>query len=497
MSDLMPPVVGRFSAIIEQRLGLRFEDDKKDYLAEILRTRLQKSHSTGTGYLNQLELGTDTEEWMALSQLLTVPETYFFRHYDQFRAFADVALRNRAASLTETGRLSILSAGCASGEEAYSLAMMVRESGIDALGNVSICAADINAAVIDKAMTARYSAWSLRETPPDMLRKWFRPQGRDHVLNDAIRAAVKFECRNLTVDDATFWRPQSYDIIFCRNLMMYFSTQRAQALVARITKALAPGGYLFLGHAETLRGLSSDFHLCHTHDTFYYRRRGHDDVDAPAVEFGRPSQQPLFSLADSDSCESWVDTIRRSAERIQVLTTSQAIRPEKVQWDLGDALQLLHQERFAEALNVIRALPTEAAEDPETLLLKAVLHIHKGQLAEARQVCRQLLASDELHAGAQFVLALCHEEAGDIRAAVDHNQTAAYLDPNFAMPRLHLGLLARRAGNREAARRELEQASVLLQREEPSRLLLFGGGFSRDALLTLCHAELAACGGRP
>jgi chemotaxis protein methyltransferase CheR len=74
---------------------------------------------------------------------------------------------------------------------------------------------------------------------------------------------------------------------------------------------------------------------------------------------------------------------------------------------------------------------------------------------------------------------------------------ALYLDPGFAMPRLHLGLLSRRSGDRDAARRELEQALDLLQREDPSRLLLFGGGFGRGALVALCRAELAACGGAP
>ena len=84
---------------------------------------------------------------------------------------------------------------------------------------------------------------------------------------------------------------------------------------------------------------------------------------------------------------------------------------------------------------------------------------------------------------------------GDSRAAVDHNQAAAYLDPGFAMPHVHLALVARRAGDLETARRELEQAWVLLPREDSARILLFGGGFSRRALVELCRAELTACGG--
>jgi chemotaxis protein methyltransferase CheR len=93
------------------------------------------------------------------------------------------------------------------------------------------------------------------------------------------------------------------------------------------------------------------------------------------------------------------------------------------------------------------------------------------------------------------VLALCREGAGDYAGAAERDQVAVYLDPAFAMPRLHLGLLARRAGDHEAVRRELQQALALLQREDASRLLLFGGGFDRGALLALCRAELQAIGG--
>ena len=112
-------------------------------------------------------------------------------------------------------------------------------------------------------------------------------------------------------------------------------------------------------------------------------------------------------------------------------------------------------------------------------------------------MCERLLAIDELNAGAHYALALCREGDGDRQGAIDHDQVAIYLDGSFAMPRLHLGLVARKRGDLETARRELGQALVLLQREDAARLLLFGGGFGRDALVALCRAELAGCGGSP
>jgi chemotaxis protein methyltransferase CheR len=171
--------------------------------------------------------------------------------------------------------------------------------------------------------------------------------------------------------------------------------------------------------------------------------------------------------------------------------------PGARRWDLGPAFDLLRQERFAEALGVVEALPSGSTSDPGVLLLRAALLTHGGDLARAEASCRRLLEVDGLSAGAHYLLALCRDGAGDRRGAVDHDLAAARLDPGFAMPRLHLGLIARRAGEREAMRRELERAVALLEWEDDLRVLLFGGGFDRDALIDLCRAELVPCGGAP
>jgi len=200
-----------------------------------------------------------------------------------------------------------------------------------------------------------------------------------------------------------------------------------------------------------------------------------------------------------DAADGWVDAIRKAGERIQALSRTPApAAPREVSppsWDLSRAHELLQKERYVDALQLVRTFPAESAGDPDVLLLQAVLLAHDAQLSAAEETCQRLLALDELNAGAHYVLALCREGAGDARGAAEQDRMAAYLAPGFAMPRLHLGLLARRSGDREAARRELEQALQLLTGEDPSRLLLFGGGFQREALLALCRAELAAVGG--
>lgn len=500
------PHVARFRAVIERTLGLSFPDDKQDFLAEVLRARLEKTADSSESYLARLESPLPNGEWRVLGELLTIPETYFFRHYDQFRAFAEVALPDRLRARSMFGRLAILSAGCATGEEAYSLAALAREVAGDRSRELAITGIDINPENIRKAVEGRYSARALRQTTVEMQQKLFGQQHQDYILDESLRRAVRFEERNLLRDDPDFWQAEAFDIIFCRNVLIYFSAEQAQALVSRFVRALAPGGYLFLGHAENLRGLSQDFHVCHTHDTFYYRRRSRDEMVArrPAVSTPAPAMPaPLEDVLDGSV--SWVDAIQNSAERVQSLAQKPAAAaaapglqpPAKPRWSLAPAFDLLRRERFAEALATLRDLPPEAANDRDAVLLQAVLYAHSGRLDEAERACRHLLTLDELNAGAQYVLALCEEGAGDSGEAISHDQTAIYLDPGFAMPHLHWGLLARRGGDLETARRELQQALLLFQREELSRLLLFGGGFGREALLALCRAELIACGGQP
>lgn len=484
-----------FRDLIAERLGLRFEDARLGFLAELLRRRLDSMGIGTAAYLNRFGPDWSPGEIGALARELTVPETYFFRGTDQFRAFAEIALPERLAAAR--GRaLNILSAGCASGEEAYSIAIVAREAAAGRTAPISIQAIDINPTVIRKARQARFTNWAFRETAPAMRERWFRRTGTEFLLDDEIRNAVAFHERNLIDDDPELWRPESYDIVFCRNTIMYFPEETARAVVARIAGALVPGGYLFLGHAETLRGLSQDFHLRHTHGAFYYQRK--ESVEPAKGWTGAPARRASPSPpleAESD----WIAGIDRAAKRIEALAGVPAPRTpigggSASCVDYGAALDLLSRERFAEALDLVEAFPPRSLADPDILLLHATLLVHAGQLDAAERACHALLGQDDMSAGAHHVLALCREAARDRRGAIEQHQIAAYLDPSFAMPHLHLGLLARRTGDEAEARRELAMAFELLQREETGRLLLFGGGFGRDALLALCRTEPERCG---
>jgi chemotaxis protein methyltransferase CheR len=481
----------RFRSVVAARLGLHFDDAKLDELSDTLRVRMLAVRATTVdAYIARMDAG----ELGALAERLTVGETYFFRYREQFQAFAEVALP--AALRTGRRPIRILSAGCATGEEAYTLAIIAQGHA----SQIEVTAFDVNPAVVKRAKEARYSTWSLRDTPPPIRQRYFETDGGQYVLVPEVRDMVRFEDRNLLDDAPELWQPDAFDIVFCRNVIMYFGAEAMRAAVARIARSLRPDGFLFMGHAETLRGISRAFHLCHTHETFYYQRNGTHDPTRISPEATSLAALPGGTLPTPVALgldTSWIDVIQRASERVAKLATERAgpretTQPSPARADTQPILEMMREERFADALEL---LGTFSPTDPETQLLRAIVLTNGGRHREAERVCAELIAADELNAGAHYLLALCREHTGDGDGAREHDRIATYLDPAFAMPHVHMGLLERRAGHLDRAAAELARALELLASEDASRILLYGGGFSREALGLLCQNELRRCGG--
>lgn len=494
-----------FRSLVARRLGLWFDEHRKEFLAGILRDRVAVRRGNPAAYLQMIAESGSRDEWQTLAGLLTVTETYFLRGGDHFRAFNETVLPACLGRLPMTRPLRLLSAGCASGEEAYSLAICLREHPVGLNGRrVEIVGVDINREALAKARAGRYSEWSLRETPPEIRRKYFSSVRSELVLDESIVAMVSFQERNLAEPNDDLWQEGAFDAVFCRNMLMYFVPETAAVIVSRIERALTPDGYLFLGHSETLRGLSQAFHLRRDNGTFYYQLRG-DDEPPPltARETGwknsPPEATPQLALAGEPAATTaWIDEISRASARIATLAATTPKRPAVAvataaspdASELSRVLDLHQQERFTEALTCLQGLPTGAAPDADLQVLQAMLLINCGRLPEAEALCRPLLGSDELNAGVHHVAALCREHAGDLAASEEHDAAAAYLDPSFAMPRFHLGRLCKRLGRTSDALAHFEAALALLVKEDPVRLLLFGGGFSRETLVQACRGEI-------
>jgi len=454
----------RFTTAVEAQLGIRVED-RAPAMTEILVRRADRHASVST-YLARVE-AADAEEMRALVTEVSVGETYFFRHSEQCQAYADLIV----ALVAQRGHVRVLSAGCSSGEEPYTLAMLARER-LDDPRAVSIHAFDFNPAALVRCANARYSRWALRATSEQQERRWFVPHGREVELVPEIKRAVAFSEANLLTDGA--WTSEQWDLIFCRNVTMYFSDPRAEQAIGRLVRSLTPGGYLFLGHAETLRERPFELELCHSHGTFYYRRGG------PPIQLSPPAART-----------EWIDDIARASQRVSSLvTTALAPTPTAPGDPLAAIRTLLGEERFAEATDALAQLPAAIARDREAQLYGAIVDAHTGAAARAEATCRELLVVAPLEARAHYLLALCRS-GEDVLGAEHHAREALALAPRFAMASIQLAFLLRRAGAREQAAAELVRAIALIEIEDPDRLALFSGGFSRTALIELCRGELA------
>jgi chemotaxis protein methyltransferase CheR len=244
--------------LIRERFGIWYDDQKRFLLLSRLSTRLAKRGiETYANYVAFLRHGAQREdEWTDLASVLSNNETYFFRERAQLKALAGKVLDE---FLTRSPRVRLWSAASSSGEEAYSLAITLLETGKIPDSMLSIRATDISPRVLELAGRGYYRALSFRATEPAMIQKWFHPQGEGFVIDERIKRLVSFGRLNL-LDAPRIAAEGPFDAIFCRNVLIYFDKPTQKRVVESFAKALRPGGYLFLGHAESL------FHLTDLYD---------------------------------------------------------------------------------------------------------------------------------------------------------------------------------------------------------------------------------------
>ena len=257
--------------LIRERFGLFYDDQKRFLLLSRLQTRLSKrGYETYADYTKFLQFDPRREdEWTDLASALSNNETYFFRERAQLKTLAGSVLDE---FLKRAPKVRLWSAASSSGEEAYSLAMMLLDSGKIKDDALQIRATDISPRVLDLAARGYYRQLSFRATEPEMVRRWFAPQGDGFVIDERIKRLVNFGRLNL-LDGTRVAAEGPFDAIFCRNVLIYFDKPTQKRVVESFARALRPGGYLFLGHAESLFHLTDLYEPIIGPDTIVYRLR--------------------------------------------------------------------------------------------------------------------------------------------------------------------------------------------------------------------------------
>lgn len=268
--DLTPEQFTKFAQVIHEWAGIHLKDHKITLLSNRLRKRLRiLSLNNYDEYYNFL-LRDKTAEMVHFLEVVTTNESYFWRTTQNYDALKTIALPE-VLKLYHNQEIQIWSAGCSTGEEPYNLAIELIES-MRKVGffNFKITATDISNRVVEFAKAGQYTGRKIEKIPPDILNRYFRPLPNDPTVfevREDIKAKINFKVENLFQST-----PTGMQIIFCRNVMIYFQREEQTVLVERFYNALKPGGYLFIGHAESLQMLETKFHTVNTPLGILYRK---------------------------------------------------------------------------------------------------------------------------------------------------------------------------------------------------------------------------------
>ncbi|HOO55599.1 MAG TPA: protein-glutamate O-methyltransferase CheR [bacterium] len=261
-----------FRDLIFDSSGLWFGDSKLSILGNRIKTRIREYGAESPDYyFKAISSDDDRGELSHLINLVTTNETYFYRSESQMDSFRNIILPNLAEKKVAEGNrdLRIWSAGCSTGEEPYTIAMCMLETiRFHSIWNFYIYATDISTEVLTKAMEGKYSKRSIEKLPEEYLTKYFTYRDGTYQINNTIKKLVEFDYQNLI--DAYY--EDGFDVIFCRNVLIYFKDKSKREILNRFYDSMNDGGYLFLGATEMIRGLVDGFKLIALKDCVVFQK---------------------------------------------------------------------------------------------------------------------------------------------------------------------------------------------------------------------------------
>jgi chemotaxis protein methyltransferase CheR len=379
--------------------------------------------------LGKIPADTDLEDKSSLQKIVatcSIGETTFMRHPEQFNA-----LKTIVPSLpgSRKGRpLKVWSAGCASGEEAYSLAATLKSysNGVRVLGT------DINPESIDRAKRARYRFWSLRGLDVDQVQSWLHIGPLEIEVCTQIRSLVDFDLLNLAQDSY----PSGFDLIFCRNVLLYFCKDLVQKIFERLSDSLAPGGVLFIGYVDPVPEKLFQLSSAYIDKVQFFRKSKAVEPPTPVKSHGKsePLPQP---------------------------------KPEELE-------ELNVDNSFNERLNLARGLA------------------ERGMLKEAAELLRNLSFEHPLEVVPNVLLSIVLEEAGQIHSALEAARRACFLAPGEPITSYLLGSCLMEVGEKRLAINHFRQVlSALNSIKDLSKPLKFGEGISGAQLRRMLDVQFS------
>lgn len=513
-----------FKKLIKQHCGLILEGFGEEKLATVLAQRLTVTRfGTSAEYYSYLQGSND--EFHNLVNLLTINETYFFREAEQLRLLTERLVPRLLMQREDSQPLRILSAGCSSGEEPYSIVMALRDKYGDRVSSLfSFVGGDIDTQALAKARSGRYSEFSFRGVATDTKARYFDHDGLLYRLKDEIRSRVEFHEINLFVGEFPA-ALHGCDIIFFRNVSIYFDAQTRRIIQQNLASLLKDNGYLVIGTAETIANDLGVFPLVEEDGLFYFSKGQHSAPvpAAPVFDFSRyvppmvaaPEQRRDFpevppvryspsvvsSLPILTACRPLLPTtVENRPSVVPSLPIPEPVEPVVASPDpclsIDEAQQYCCEKRYGEAMALIVILLERNPGDPSSLLLKAYIQLNRKEFELAEASARQALRTDPWSIDAFVLLGLAAKWREHIGEAVRWFKKAVYARHECWLARYYLADLYRAGGETDKARREYRGVLQLLSQSTvpDNGIKVLPLGVVHSELRFLCAHQLGKLG---
>jgi chemotaxis protein methyltransferase CheR len=477
---LTPDDFALFQELLNEASGLHFEEARSQFLETALWERVQhRGYDSYREYYHFLKYHPEGRlEMRDLFDLITVGETFFFRNKAQYdvlmkEVFPEI-LRRKASSRDR--RIRAWSAGCSGGDEAYSIAIAFMEAvPSHEEWSISILGTDINRKNLACAEEAVYGERNIAYLPKEYVDKYFNVRGTSYVLNPKVRQTARFEYHNLARDWFLHEAMQQIDLLFCRNVTIYFDPRTTQRVVEAFHHCLSPEGYLFLGHTETLWQIAHKFERVEFPQTFIYRKGLRPDR---AEEMMPRTAIPEMGIEDAISNGN-------GDARRELGSKKSEPRPEGRPEDLGQ-VGISSDVGLPQLRPVL--LPPEDSLHGD--LMKAAALVNEAKYEEAAALLGKIIAMDNLSAEAYYLLGALRYKNSRLKDAEDHFRKVIYICPDTVLAYFNLGTLYSCQGKYGEAAREFRNAIRLLEEKPEQEQVRFCEEVTAGFLLRACRNNL-------
>jgi chemotaxis protein methyltransferase CheR len=483
-----------FAKFISRTMGLHFPKERfvelGQKLAPVAKEAGYPDLDQFLAWLKSAPLSRDQLE--TLARALTIGETYFLRDPRSYQVLEQELLPGLIAQRRGTGKqLRIWSAGCSSGEEPYTLAILLSRLLPDlASWDISITATDINPLALERGRQGIYSQWSFRNAPAWLMDYFTKGKDGRYQIIPRIRSMVRFDYLNLAEQlefEARIGGTGLLDVIFCRNVLLYFAPAQIERTMGKFRAALCPGGWLFVGPTEVDQRLLEGFSCLRFPGAFVLSKA----VVAPrySVPSGASVPRPGLPVQAAPGPEQVPGTTAQPS-----FAADPAAAPGAPQAGPSQAGQAAEDDGNAEAIALYQAgCYQQAAESvrraldlgpqpADALALGARAFANLGRFAEARELCEQAIAADRLSAQSHYLLSIIQEQQGDLAAAASSLKNVLFIDQENLLAYFALGNLSRQAGDAWESERHFANALRLLERRDPREVLPEAEGMTAGGL---------------